>query len=473
MLTKIIVIKLFLILIMIIFECKNPKSVIFWFFIILLIPFGFILYLIFGNRLKLKAKGAIVKSSKNTKNYLKKCWWYGEYIKKSKSIKLENNKLSVWLKNKYNIDLWQNNKIKILNQGQQFLDNLLKDLSLAKKYIFLEFYIFADDKTGHMVAEKLKEKACNGIQVKIIYDAIGARKTNGKFWEGLKQCGIEVLPYFPSFFNIGMLNLKANYRNHRKIVVIDGRIAYIGGINLRDDHMGKDKKLKPWQDVMAKIEGNAVYPIINTFLNDYVYASKNQTTNYQIQFLFPKPIKKSGSCVNIISAGPETDAMQIKNFYQKVIKSAKRFLYMQTPYFVVDNKMIELLLDAKKRGVDIKVFLPSVPDKKIVYACSIKCVKPLLYAGVEIYLSNGFLHAKTLLTEDCLIIGSCNFDNRSFELNFETVAVIYDKKIMERHRKTLINQTKCATPLDIRRYKKYAIKYSISFLIYKLLSKLL
>lgn len=471
MLTKIIVIKLILIIIMIIFEYKNLKSVFFWFVIILFIPFGFIFYIVFGNGLKFKAKYDILKYKKNTKNYLKKCSWYKYY--KSKENDIDKNKLSLWLKKRYNIDLWHNNKIKIIYESEKFLQDLLNNLSSAKNYILLEFYIFADDKTGKIISQKLKEMASCGVRVIVIYDAIGSRKSSDLFWKNLQESGVEVFPYFPSFFNMGTINFKINYRNHRKIVVIDGRVSYIGGVNIRDDHMGHHRQLKPWQDTMLKLEGNATYSIINVFMNDYVYLSKNAISLKDINLFFPKPCKRTGVGVNIISSGPESNLKQIKNFYIKAIKSASNYLYIQTPYFVVDYDIIKMLLSAKKRGVDIKIFLPKKPDKKIVYAASIKCVKPLINAGIEIYLCNGFLHSKTLTCEKCISVGSCNFDNRSFDLNFEITGIIYDKKQIQAFKRKIDKDISISVLLDQKKYEKIEKKYFIPFILYKLLVRLL
>lgn len=456
---------------MIFFE-KKTKPIIFWVLIIIFFDiFGFIAYLVFGNRLKIRAKRVFLKKEKTAKNYLKYCKWYKKYNKTSKNnLNKKQNKLIKLLKNKYKAYLWHNNQIKIFNDSQEFLSHLIADLKNAKKYICLEFYIFSDDSTGTLVANELKKKAKDGVEVLIVHDALGCRKTSKKFWNDLKKSGVKVSSFFSSPFNLIFLNLKINYRNHRKLVCIDGKTSYIGGINLRDDHMGKDKKLTPWRDTHIKIIGPASYAIQNIFLNDYIFAS-NKKLNNKLDFYFPTPTKIGEECLQVLDSGAEKKEQQIKETYKHIIKTAKEFLYIETPYFVVDRDIINLLIEAKNRGVDVKIILPQIPDKKSVWYCGLYLAQKLIKSGIEVYLYNGFIHSKTLLCEYVLSIGSCNFDNRSFNLNFEATALLYSSKSINSYKQAFNKDIKNSN-LYTKTSKMTKTKFFFAKLVYILFGKI-
>ena len=231
---------------------------------------------------------------------------------------------------------------------------------------------------------------------------------------------------------IRLINFKINYRNHRKIVVIDGKIAYTGGINLRDDHMGKKKKVSPWRDTHIRAEGPVVWDLQNIFFNDFRCVKKERLNAKQLVkegYFLEDSLKEKGNIgAQVITSGPESDQRYIEDAYIRMISFAQKRVYIQTPYFIPDEMFLKALLIAKKTGVDVKVMIPAKPDKRTVYYVTLSFVKELLDAGIEVYFYNGFLHSKTLLVDDlCVSIGTCNADNRSFALNFELTTLLYDK----------------------------------------------
>lgn len=476
MFTKIVLtINLILILITLICEHKNLRSFIFWGGIVFLFSvFGFFAYIVFGNRLKFKAKRELLNKQKSTKNYLKYTSWYKSYKKEKKcTLTLAQKKLTSFIQKEFNCPLWHNNTCNYFVSGQEFLKDLLEEINFAKQTINLMFYIFDSDTTGKQVAEVLKQKAKQGVVVNVIYDAIGSKKANKHFFEDLTQCGINVFPFFPSLIYSTYFNFKANYRNHKKIVVIDGRVAYTGGINLRDDHMSKCAKLSPWRDTQIKIKGHAVYALQNLFLNDLFYLNKQKQGLLNYDIYFPKMANTGQTQIQILESGPEKENNQIKQAYLKIIQSAKQFLFIQTPYFIVDDDMLNAITLAKKRGVSVNIVLPQKPDKKIVYAGTLKCIKKLFNSGVNIYLYKGFIHSKVLLTEHVLSVGSCNFDNRSFELNFEVTSLIYNPREINKHKAIILSDIKNSTPLTKKIINKLLTKYSMSTLTYFIAKKLL
>lgn len=473
MLTKIVIItNLIFVLFMAIFEWRKPQSVIFWSFAIFLFSiFGFILYVVLGNGLKFKSKKLILKKQKSEKNYLKCLKWYKEYHKEinlKTGITRQQTILINYLKNKLNINLWRNNKLKILNTPEEFINDFIQDLKKATKTINLEFYIFANDKTGWLISNILLQKAKEGVKVKILYDAIGSRGGH-KMWDKLSQGGIEVCSFLPSWFK--MINFRINYRNHRKIAIIDGKISYTGGINLRDDHFGANERLCPWRDVQIKMEGSATYSLQNVFFNDWCFVKKTKISKNEIGFYFPEFAQVGNNYIAVASSGPEDEKNKIKKIYLKIISNAKKYICIQTPYFVISKDLKTALIDATRRGVVVNIMLPQKPDKKFVYQCSLKCVKELMpFANVFLY--NGFIHAKTLLTESVLSIGSCNFDYRSFNLNFETTALLFDNENISKYNKIINNDIANSNVLNNKELKKRYNKNPIIRLICLFISRL-
>lgn len=478
----VIIINLILVVIMAIFEWRKPQSIIFWLVIIFLFSiFGFLAYVVLGNRLKFKSKKIIINKQKSTKNYLRNCPWYVNYKKNNNEFKLnhaDNIKLNTsqiklikYFKNKFNFKLWRNNNIDIFTSGKDFFNEFVKDLKSAKESINLEFYIFANDKTGQTIVDILCEKAKEGLSVKVIYDEIGSRD-GVRVREKLEGFGVRVVSFFPSLFKLKLINFKINYRNHRKIAIIDGKISYTGGVNLRDDHMGINTKLTPWRDTQIKINGHATYALQNIFLNDWCFAKNIKLEKNEVAKFFPQMNNNIGAFVQILSSGPEDQEQKIKASYLKIINEAKTIIYIQTPYFVIDSKLKNALIEAKKRGVDVKIMIPIKPDKKMVYQCSLGCINELFKNNIDIYLYNGFIHAKTLLTESVLSVGSCNFDNRSFNLNFETTALVYDNKIICEHNEIFNNDIANSEIMTKTKFKKMYNKNIFVRVICYLMSKL-
>lgn len=464
---------LFLILIMGIFEIKHFKKFLIWASIVFIFSiFGFLFYIIFGNRLKFKSKKQIVKKQKSTKNYLKVA-----NILNANKNNIRYNKISEFIKNNQQSELWENNDVKIYTCGQDFLNELLVCINKATINIHLEFYIFADDDCGQKIAHALIEKAKQGVKVKVIYDAFGSRHTSKNFWNELRSNNIDVFPFFPPIYKLSLLNFKINYRNHRKIAIIDGKVAFTGGINLRDDHMNKNKKLSPWRDTQLKIYGKSVYALQDIFLNDWSFCSNTNLKKEFIKqcffdFLSHKNIQNSNA-LQIISSGPEQDKQNILEAFKCIIKTSREYVFIQSPYFVIDSSLKNELLSAHKRGVKISIIIPQKPDKKLVYGATLINLSELFTRGISIYLYKGFIHSKILLTESAISIGSCNFDNRSFYLNFENTCICYDKDFINKNINIIKNDIRNSTLLTKKQFFKLKSHNFFAICFYKLISKIL
>lgn len=426
-----------LLIVMVFLERRKLQTIIAWLTVLTFLPiFGFLLYIIFGSGLSIRTRRMIRKKAISESDILKNI----ENIDSLANAKVEgiarDEMSSINLCMKYGSYPLPGNDIQIYCNGLEKMQALKEDIMNAKHSINLEYYIFDDDLTGKDFLNLLCQKAREGVEVKLIYDSIGSRKAPRRFFNKLKKAGGQVAEFFPPFMHIRLINLKLNYRNHRKIAMIDGRIGYTGGINIRDDHMGLDKKLRPWRDTHIRIEGSGVYALQNIFLDDWRYAKKEncKPIEYIEKGYFPAPKICGDALVQVIASGPDSSVQKIKEAYVKLITNAKKRVYIQTPYFIPDDVFFSALRIAVASGVDVRIMVPRKPDKRTVYLATLSYLKEMADMGIRVFLYDGFLHSKTLMIDDNKVsIGTCNMDNRSFGLNFENTAIIYSKKINAQH----------------------------------------
>lgn len=449
----------FLLLIAMVFlEKKKPQTIISWITIMTFLPLiGFLLYIIFGSGLSVRTRRMIRKKAISESDIIKNI----EDIKSLEHAQLDgitsDDEELLSLCYNYGSYPCPGNDVQIFNNGIEKLAALKEDLLKAKKSIHIEYYIFADDKTGRSIMDILCQKAREGVEVKLIYDSIGSRKAPRRFFKKLRKAGGQVAEFFPPFMHIRLINLKLNYRNHRKIVVIDGKIGWTGGINIRDDHMGLHKRLSPWRDTHIRIKGSGVYTLQNIFLDDWRY-SKNESfppMSYIEKGYFPSPKLYGDALIQVLASGPDSQVQKIKEVYVKMITNAKKRVYIQTPYFIPDDVFLSAIRIAVVSGIDVRIMVPRKPDKKTVYLATLSYLKEVADLGVKIYLYDGFLHSKTLIVDDNKVsIGTCNMDNRSFGLNFEDTAIIYSTKINNRYRKTFKEDIKNSYEASVEYFKK-------------------
>lgn len=433
-------------LVMIFLEKRKPENIIAWLTAMTLLPIiGFILYVIFGSGLSVRTRRMIKKKSISERDIIRNI----EGIQTLDETRLDGILLSdrelATLCYSYGSYPLPGNDIKVFTNGKDKLDMLKQDLLNAKNSINIEYYIFADDKSGKEVMDILCQKAKAGVDVKLIYDSVGSRHAPRRFFKKLEKAGGKVGEFFPPFMHIRLINLKLNYRNHRKIVVVDGQIGYTGGINIRDDHIGKDKKLSPWRDTHIRIEGSGAYALQNIFLDDWRYCTNDNTPPllYLEKGYFPSPKICGNATIQVVSSGPDSQVQKIKETFIKMITSARERVYIQTPYFIPDDTFVSAIRIAKRSGVDVRIMVPKIPDKKTVYMVTLSYLKEMSELGVKIYLYKGFLHSKVMIVDDNKVsIGTCNTDNRSFGLNFEDTAIIYSNELNAEHQKIFAEDIK-------------------------------
>ena len=320
--------------------------------------------------------------------------------------------------------LTQDNRISIITDGVHMLDSLLRDIADARSAINVEYYIVKNDEAGRALLRALTQKAREGLEVRLLIDAIGGRQFNETHLAEFKAAGGRFAFFFPPKFKV--FSRKWNYRNHRKLVVIDGDIGYLGGFNIGNEYLGRVKRFGYWRDTHLRILGSAVHDMNARFILDWRFASKE---NLLIDRAYHGDATGPGStAMQIVTSGPDSLREEVKHGYLKMISSAKKNIYIQTPYFVPDASILESLKTAALSGVDVRIMIPRMPDHMFVYWATYFYAGVLIDAGARVYIyDNGFLHAKTMAVDgEIASIGSANFDIRSFRLNFEGNAFIYD-----------------------------------------------
>lgn len=323
---------------------------------------------------------------------------------------------------------FKGSEVKIHTDGYSFFHALLKEIASAKDHIHLDMYIFEDDALGNMVRDALVAKAREGVEVRLIYDDVGCWNVSNRFFERMREEGIEVAPFlpvrFPSFTS------KVNYRNHRKMIVIDGRTGFIGGMNIALRYV-KGTKSQPWRDTMLQITGSGVYSLQRAFLVDWYFVDRNLISNRKY---YPHPSEESShneSLLQIVTSGPDTPYPEIMQGYVRMILAAKKYIYIETPYFLPTDPVLFALKTAAAGGVDVRILVPLRSDTKFVEWAGRSYLREMVKAGVSVsYYKTGFLHSKMIVCDDAICsCGSTNVDFRSFENNFELNAFIYDTKV--------------------------------------------
>lgn len=323
----------------------------------------------------------------------------------------------------------QGNEVSLLFNGEEKFPEVIKALKEAKHHIHLEYYIFEDDETGRAIEEVLIQKAKEGIEVRFLYDDFGSSKIRKTLVQRLRENGVQALP----FYKILLLPFanRINYRNHRKIIVVDGNISFVGGINVSDKYSNLFPKNKYyWRDTHLKIAGPATAMLQHIFIADWNFCTTEHLPVTKDYFPIIENIQTGGKFVQIVSSGPDSDRPSIYYALVQMILSAKKEVLITSPYFIPGETVMDAMIMASLSGVKVKLLVPGISDSYFVNAAARSYYRPLLQAGVEIYLyQKGFIHAKTMVADaQVAMVGTANMDYRSFDLNFEVNAIVYDKE---------------------------------------------
>lgn len=430
----------------------NPTKTLSYLIALLAFPFvGLIVYFFFGQDYR-KFKIFKKKNVLNQKNI--KDWAQQLVLNKKEAYDIGNHLLNGNTKIIKLIDsekrspLTLNNKVKILINGKEKFKSLFADINKATSSIHLEYYIIRDDEIGTEVINLLCKKAEEGVLVKINYDSVGSSFSN-KSMACLKNSGVEMFPFMPVYFP--KFASKANYRNHRKMVIIDGKIGYVGGINIGDEYINKEGQ-RYWRDTHIRIEGQAVGMLQFYFSLDWDFVSENDIKIDKSWF--PETEVSNKTPIQIAASGPDTEWTNIMEAMFTAINSASRYVYITTPYFIPNDEISLALSTASKSGVDVRLIIPKSCDSWAAKYATYSYLEKLLRAGVKIYLyEKGNIHAKTMIVDDVFTtIGTSNMDYRSFHINFEVNALIYDEDITKQMLEIYIDDLQYSEQVDAERW---------------------
>lgn len=326
--------------------------------------------------------------------------------------------------------LTRNNEIEIFTEGSAKFESLEKDLRSARHNIFLQYYIFSDDEVGRTIASILKEKARAGVDVKVIYDHVGSFSSRSRFFKDLRAAGVDARPFFRVTFPT--LASRINWRNHRKIVVIDNTIGYIGGMNIADRYVKRVGNEGPWRDTHFRVQGDIVSQLIYSFAIDWSFMGQPLlNTGPALPHHAPNDLG-----IQFVASGPTTNWDNLSLCFLKAISSAHKSIYIQTPYFLPTEALLKALQAAALSKVDVRVMIPRRSDSRLLQLASFSYVTECLKAGIKVYLyEDGMIHAKTMIVDDDMVTaGSTNFDFRSLENNFECNLIVFDSDFNRRMR---------------------------------------
>lgn len=428
---SVLFLNLFTIFYMIFKEKRVANSIIVWTLVLSILPYvGFVLFLMIGRKVN---NSNIFIMKKAEMEVFKK---YEQQLKNDGILKSSTNlEIIRAIENMDYSPYREDTGVEVFFEGKEFFEDVLESLRNATKSINIEFYIFKVDGIGSQIFDILKQKASEGVEVRFLYDSVGSRTLNKRKLKSLIDAGVKTGEFFPAWLRL--INVNMNFRNHRKIIVVDDTIGFVGGFNVGDEYLGKNPKFGYWRDTHIKFEGTAVRDLNLRFLVDWRYATKEDLDLSCVlkntDPIVPLSSNYTKSGVQIISSGPNLNSRyEIKWSYLELIQKAKKYVFIQSPYLILDNSIADSLKLASISGVDVRVMIPGKGDHPFVYWANLVYAGDLLNFGVKIYHydKNAFLHCKTVVIDDEICsIGTANVDTRSFELNFEVNALIYSKDL--------------------------------------------
>jgi len=414
---------------MIIFENRNPLKTLSWILVVLLIPFiGIIIYIFFGQnyrKQKIFSRKGLADLEQIADYAARQVFALpDELAEDSRAVKDKAHLMRLMLNNNRSV-LTRNNRVKLLIDGEETFPAMEEAIASAKEYVHLQFYRIEPDMLGKRFNELLKKKAAEGVKVRVIFDDVGSWNLKNSYLKDIRDAGIEIFPFMPVRFPL--LTNKINYRNHRKIVVVDGKTGFVGGLNIADKYLHGLKNLGPWRDTHLRITGEAVIALNSVFLADWYFVSGEAIANDLTYFRYQAVDNRC--LIQVASGGPDSDWANIMQVYFSAIATARHSIYLSSPYFSPDDSILTALMTASLSGVDVRIIFPYRSDSAVANWNTRSYISELLDAGIRVYLfDKGFSHSKYLLVDSVFAsVGSPNVDIRSFELNFEVAALIYDE----------------------------------------------
>lgn len=422
-----------IVMLKVLMDNRQPAKTMAWLLVLWALPLvGIILYFFFGQNTR---KERLISDRSMDQLTKRSMFEFAE----QKDLRLpEVHRPLMKLFQNQNMALpFKDNDVDIYLSGYEFFPALLQEISKAKKHIHIDMFIFNDDALGRLIADALIHKAEEGVEVRVVYDDVACWQVKASFFDRMRDAGIEVHPFMPVKFPA--FTSKANYRNHRKIIVIDGSIGFIGGMNIATRYV-KGTGKQPWRDTMLKIRGGAVYGLQRAFLIDWYFVDRTLITDRS--YYPPLDPSINNNCLaQVVTSSPITKWPDIMQGYVRVLLEAKRYVYMETPYFLPTEPVLFAMRTAALAGVDVRLMIPMHSDSRIVEWASVSYVMETLEAGVKVYFYEaGFNHSKFLVSDDSICTcGTTNVDFRSFEHDFESNVFFYDEGMALRMKKVYLD----------------------------------
>ncbi|BCJ86717.1 cardiolipin synthase [Effusibacillus dendaii] len=427
-----------MIAVLLVMEKRNPSKTLAWLMVLAAFPVvGFLFYLMFGQKYR---KHRRLQSKTLPEEFSQALHMHAaRHVKRTDELAAGTTNQKKWMRLLFansHSPITENNRIELYADSKQAFASILSALRQAQSHIHLEYYILKNDQIGTEVQKILIEKARQGVHVRVIYDGIGSRKLKPSYIKNLQQAGVQITSFLPVYFP--WLTSRINFRNHRKLIVIDGKIGFTGGLNIGDEYLGKGP-LGHWQDTHIRLEGESVYYLQLIFLRDWYVAYNEYISEAEY---FPQQDSFGKIPIQIAASGPDSDWEAIWQAHFSMFASARRKIYIVTPYLIPDESILMGLKTSALSGLDVRIILPAKPDYYIVHLATRSYFEELLRAGVRIYeYQNGFIHAKTIAVDgEAASVGTANLDVRSFQYNFEVNALIYEpavvsqlEQIMQQH----------------------------------------
>lgn len=456
----------------VVLDNRNPVRTMAWILVLTFLPLvGLILYFFLG---KSNRKERLI-SRKGYSRLIKRPM--AEFqMQESLNIKTEKSRIMSFFMNVNRALPFDGNNVEVYTDGKSMYMSLLKSIYSARHHIHVEFYIIENDPVGRLLRDALIDMSRKGVRVRVLYDDVGCWKVNHEFYEQMLCEGIEVQSFLKVRFPV--FTSKVNYRNHRKIVVIDGKVGFIGGMNIAYRYLyGLNWGI--WRDTHVKISGKAVYGLQTAFLTDWFTVERSLITapEYFPKMSSPEPCGSDAysSVAQIVTSDPVGEWRDIMQGYVMAINNAKSYVYIQTPYLLPTEPVLTALQSAALSGVDVRIMIPKRGDSWFIHKGTMSYIGDMLEAGVKVYLyKSGFLHSKLMVSDDELsTVGSTNMDFRSFEHNFEANAFFYDKKTALALKNIFFNDIKSSILLTQKVWKSRSGKNRITESVIRLLSPLL
>lgn len=433
-------------IVVIVLDNRNPVKTLAWILVLMFLPIvGLVFYFFFGR----SSRRVHIIEKKSYNRLLRKPM--AEYLAQdASSLPVNYGRLISLFRNINQAFPFDGNRVEVYTEGVAMLHTLLRELSKAIRHIHLEFYIFEDDAVGRQVRDVLMAKVRAGVEVRVLYDDVGCWRVPHRFFEEMREAGIEVRSFLKVRFPL--FTSKVNFRNHRKIAVIDGRVGFVGGMNLAERYM-HGFPWGIWRDTHLLLEGKAVHGLQTTFLLDWYFVDRTLITS---AVYFPKIENCGTSLVQIVTSEPVGPWKDIMQGLVAAITGARRYFYIQTPYFLPTEAVLEAMQTAALAGVDVRLMLPMRADSRLTHLGSCSYLADVLQAGVKVYFyKRGFLHSKLMVSDDELsTVGSTNVDFRSFEHNFEVNAFIYDADTAQRMRDVFLQDQRDCVQLFLKNWVK-------------------